>query len=644
MAPSLLAWRPRGKDDGFNLVELIVAMMIIGVVLLLLVGVQISAAVSVTEARKLQQATAIANQAMEQMRSIPWNTLNRGMYSDFLAEAGGDDLVISGSTLDVDPDDTTNATAALRIASAGADQDPASLARPLINEGGSNKQVVKDPSGSGVEFTIKAYVFEPSGVPVDGVVGIAIVAEWEGRRGVARTVVWSEAYRGSGTGCGQSLDTQPFLAACQSFFDASSSSGNVIVGISAIDAPVDPAVTATTQPLIFPTVVSYPTTGYEYTLSMHTASAGASLRSQQVSYADALIEYGGTEWDDGDLTTDIPVSERVRGNAVYTVTATDDSTNPDVAADAPEISVVQPSDAEFEKGISDSSRPSFKIRSDAERMSTLMASTSVTSCLAGVPAGEPCARAYIKNNNTNQLTGSGYLLLTIDGQIFRLSRRLSNLTGSTTAGNTDEAWVARLASMQGSSEIGCTSIVGAGCVAAGATRTNAVLSIGVAVDQPWNEAGSGNGMVYIDAPSGYYNESARVERGAGPTQMSAIPVLSRNGRVNVWNGTGYTSYVITADTSAVWDSAQLTWTHGNYTINATSQVHVLPKVVTASPNPDGKCESQACTVSASVGSIVVVSTYYIQTGVASDAHYLVVTTEVNGASATAAYKAGPSVP
>lgn len=631
MARSLLGRRHKGPDGGFSLIELIVAMVVIGVVLLLLVGVQISAAVSVTEARKLQQATAFANEAVEQMHSIPWNTINKGMYSGFLAAAGGDDLV-DGDYLDI----PGNTPVLLKVAPEGpTDQDPDNLARPLVNEGGSNKQVVEDPSLTGVEFTVKAYVTEPSGADTDGIVGIVVVVEWQGRRGISRTTVWSEAYRGSASGCSQNLDTQPFLAACQSYFDASSSSGSILVGISATDGIADPV------PVVFPT-------GSVYSQSMRTASASASLRSQQVTYVDALAEYGGNFWDDNDPVTDPSYSGVEGAFTVFTAEATDDATNPSVSDDVSIGPFVQDSSQwDTETSVSDSPvTRTFRLRSDYYRSATLKASTT-TSCTPGVPAGEPCAWAHINNDNTSMQSGSGYFWLDFpDGVTIRMSRRLAEVTGSTTVGNTDEAWVARLAYAPGSAEIGCTTIAGAGCVAAGATRTNADLSIGTIHSASWNE-GATQGMVYIEEEPGYgtyYNDSVKVERGAEAGQMTKLPTMTRNGRVNYWTGAGYTHLDVREDTSAVVNTTPITWENADYFVTAFTQVQVLPSVYSASANADGKCEAEACTVTASVGSISMVSTYTLESKATTDTYYLIVTTLVTGPSASASYKAAPGAP
>ena len=627
MTGSLLVRRAKRGDDGFNLVELIVAMMIISVVLLLLVGVQISAARSVTEARRIQQATALANEAVEQMHSIPWNTLSRGMYSGFLAAAGGDPLV-TGGMLTVDSKDGEGSVA-LIIAPPSNNQDLTNPARPLFDEYGSNKQLRSDPSFAGTDFTVKAYVTEPSGADSEGIVGIAVVVEWIGRRGeTTSTTVWSEAYRGSSTSCGNA-DTQPFLSACQSFFEASAVTGNVTVGVSALDP-----LTSLAEPLLFPA------TNPQYTMSMKTASAAANLRSQQVNYVGGVIQFGGNSWDDNTASAAI-----VDGGDVYTLMATDDVTNQSgwILNPAP-LSITQGSIEEAETSISSSS-PSVQVRtrSDFQRTATTMASTT-DSCKVGISAGQPCAISSVANNDTAWNTGSGYLLLTIDGTTFRMSRRLSEGLGVN--GNVDEAWVARLASVPGSSTIGCTTVTGAGCVAAGADRTNAVLDIGKiitgtgTVDQ-WTGNAAAEGMVLIEAGPGclFYEDSVQVERGT--SQTTTAPIVSRCGNLRYWNGVGYSSMTITKDTSAVVDTAPVTWDDGTVTVSATTQVQVQPAVITTVAT-DPECKTDACTVSASTGSISIVSIYHIVWN--SKEHDLIVTTKVTGSNASASYKAAPSAP
>ncbi len=616
----------RDRDAGFSLVELIVAMMVIAVALMVLIAVQIRAAVTVTEARKIQQATAFANEAVEQLHSIPWSILSKGMYADFVSASGGDPYV-QGTNLKVD-----NLTVPLIIAAPGSDgsggsQDLSSAALPLFDTSGKNVQVRDDPSLVGIDFTIRAYVTDSSGGSADGIVGLAVVVSWPEANGQTRhTTIWSEAYRGSAGACGDP-DTQPFLAACQSFLQASSSSGNITVGISALNVDADPA-------NIYPQSLMYPESGTEYTATVRTADAAATVRSQQVTYVDSLVEYGGNTWDDNDPATD----EHNFGYNVHELYATDDLLNQGgwLASPLP-VTTTQNGSEESQTTISHSSSPvELWLRSDYGRIGTLTPSTT-NSCLTGIPAGQACAKSTLSNNSSDWNTGSGYLIVDVDGQAIRASRRLSNESGS--SGNTDLAWVGRFASAPGTSAVGCTSLSGAGCVSAGATRTNAVLDIGTIVGGSW-DGDAPDGMVVIQGDSGcsYYEDSVLVQRGAN--QTTTAPTVSRCGSVKYWNGTGYSTLSLSASTDAVVDSAPVTWTKDIYTVTGTTQVQVLPAVIDNPAPADAACKTAACTVTAQSGAISIVSTYHLAWG--SHEHVLIVTTTITAPSASATYKAAGS--
>ncbi len=510
----------------------------------------------------------------------------------------------------------------------GGSQDLSSAALPLFAKtSGTNKQVRDDPSLVGVDFTIRAYVVDSSGGSADGILGIVVIVSWPEANGVTRhTTIWSEAYRGSASSCGDP-DTQPFLAACQSFLQASSSSGNIAVGISALNVDADPA-------NIYPQSLMYPENGTEFTANVRTADAAATVRSQQVTYVDAIAEYGGNTWDDDDPATD----EHNFGYNVHELYATDDLTNQSgwLASPLP-ISTTQNGSEESQTTIDHSSSPvELWLRSDYARTATLSPSTT-NSCLAGIPAGQACAKATLGNNSSDWNTGSGYLIMNVDGQAIRASRRLSNESGS--SGNTDLAWAARFASAPGTTSVGCTTLAGAGCVSAGATRTNAVLDIGTIVGGSWN-GNAADGMVVIEGRSGcsYYEDSVMVQRGAN--QTTAVPTVSRCGRVRYWNGTGYSTLDLSATTDAVVNTAEVTWTHDVYTVTATTQVQVLPAVIDNPPPADAECRTDACTVTAQSGAISIVSTYHIAWG--SHEHVLIVTTTITAPSASATYKAAGS--
>src|SRR5665648_1192881 len=85
----------RPDDEGFTLVELIVAMFVIAIILTSLAMVQTRAMVTIAQAKERQQATALANQTLEQLRALPWDTLKKGpvSYTHLRAHETRHDLV-----------------------------------------------------------------------------------------------------------------------------------------------------------------------------------------------------------------------------------------------------------------------------------------------------------------------------------------------------------------------------------------------------------------------------------------------------------------------------------------------------------------------------------------------------------------------
>jgi hypothetical protein len=267
--------------------------------------------------------------------------------------------------------------------------------------------------------------------------------------------------------------------------------------------------------------------------------------------------------------------------------------------------------------------------------------------MIGIPDDQPCALASLGNDSV-LLTGSGYLLMEWDdGTIFRLSRRLSDET----PGNVESAWAARFISVTGSTAVGCTTITGAGCVSAGATRTMAPLNIGKVTNNggTWN-GDAANGMVILTGDSArcpasqgvYYGESVMAQR--GPSQTTAAPNVTRCGELQYWDGSGYTPVDIDNSDEPTIDTAPVTWTSGTRTVVGTTQIQILPVYIDNPLPADASCRDSACTVSVSAGTILMVSTYDISwvdgTGTTQE-YVLIVATTVTSPSAQASYKAAP---
>lgn len=87
---------PRGTfrtdDSGFTLIEITLATGIVMTVLVLMAGVLTSGLTSTAVARQRQSADGIANQTLEQVRALPFETLSDGLSTpDLVATAGTSD-------------------------------------------------------------------------------------------------------------------------------------------------------------------------------------------------------------------------------------------------------------------------------------------------------------------------------------------------------------------------------------------------------------------------------------------------------------------------------------------------------------------------------------------------------------------------
>jgi hypothetical protein len=597
-------------------------MMIIGGVLLALIAVQISAAQTIVDARKREQATAIANQAMEQMRAIPWTYLSIGLHTTFKTAAGGDPYV-SGGTVTL-PGESTFRTLKLGT------QDLTKPRPPLFSSTGSNKSVVTDAAVTNTSFTVRSYVLQPV---VGGVntLGLAVIVSWIDKDGnLAETVLESTAYRG--TGCGNPNEA-PYLATCQATFEGVATSGTLSTSVFATTTPDGVSV---------PTPVNLlsPTSDPFMELAMRSASVGVSAQGQQVTSLLAAAQFGGSQKDDADPATE-PLEEGwIRGYATAEVRATDDVTQTGTPTHVASTSLQQSATAESEWTLSDSGTSiDFRSRSDFRRPVTATAS-STTSCKTGIPAGSPCA-AVEMTNNTSLDQGSGYILMNVGSQIFRLSRRVVE---SAPPGNNDHAWIARYTTTPSTADaVGCRPAVsGAGCMATGASRALAKLTIGTVVGGNWTGQAV-DGIVIVEGAAACtgganagFNETVMVQRGS--SQRSTAAVTTRCGQIRYWNGSSYTTQAIGNNPLGTLTSAPVTWTGGGYTVTATATISATG-VSSVPVGPDANCATKPCEIRAQTGAVEVAVVYVIS---GPGTNYAVTSlTTIEGPSAAVTYQEAP---
>lgn len=612
------------REQGFSLVELIVAMFILGLILTLLIGIQISSMVTVAEARKREQATAFANEAMEQMRAIPWAVLASGLDDNY--NDGNVDPNINSSTgrLEVGGVARTVRTSV---------QDTTPEWTPILMDpdgtgytAGSNMQVRQDPSLAGTDFTVRSYVLEPT-VADNSIVTLAAVVNWTGPGGrPSQTVIWSEAFRGDACNSAQQA-VQPFLTGCQAYFSAESASGT-------FSTYVDASMTPPTGP---PTAVNllYPTGDIFYSFYVRSASTSSILQSQQVTNAVGYLQYGATSVDDNNPNTQVSDSGWLNGGLGFELAADNDvasalTTNPsDVTVS------LTGGDENIRYVTTGGTGIDFWARSDYARPGSIDASMT-NSCVTGVPADSGCAHASL-GNNASIASGSAYMIMDIDGNQIRLARRLAE-----SSANSDDAWVARFPTAAATDpSVGCVTNSEPGCVSAGASRSSADVSVGAVIGGDWGGAAP-SGLVRVEGNAGScsrYTESVLVQRGLGFEETD--PISTRCGTVFWWTGTGphggYEAFNLSASTARTEITEPVTATFGGYEVTASAGVTVTG-AVDDEDGTDPDCIDEACIATVDSGSVTITASYTIASTADPTLVYTVTaTTQLSGMRASATY-------
>ncbi len=594
-------------------------MFVIAVVLLAILGVQTSALVTNANSNARQQATSLANGAMEQMRALPWNVLSKGMAYNFVSAAGGDPYVSAGTTFDVDPDDDV-AARTLVVAQAGSNgtngsQDLSSPWPPLYTASGSNKLVNEDTEGRGTEFEMRTYVTEAPEDSSGAAVGIVVVVTWGSLDDgdTETTTLYSTAYAPSG-GCGD-LNNAPFLASCQALFYSQSSSGSVMFAATASEVPAteeDPS-GGVSLPLV-------PGASY-FSLQASTATASARAAGQQFATVDGYAQNGGVIHDDDVAATEPSERGWTTGFGATSLRASNDTVT---AGAAP----ADPSDVSTHgdyalTSVTGTGGWTLNARADDTRDGALRAST-LRACSIGVgasqvPASQPCSASAIDRSSAR----SSYVDLSSAGGTMTLGEvRFDSGVSKETA------WSSRFVEgLAGNANTGCQVLSGAGCTSAGASRSIASVVAGKA---PWDDGAAASGLVEIAD----YSDLVMVQRGT--SQAAAAPTIARSATLRYWTESGYVTQAVTATTSGTWSVAPVTWTSSAGTVTASGEVTVSAQRVKAE-GADPLCSEEACAVSAGSGGIVV-SMQYLVTPTAGDPYVLSLSTTVNGITASASYK------
>ncbi|MFC5999790.1 prepilin-type N-terminal cleavage/methylation domain-containing protein [Quadrisphaera sp. GCM10027208] len=583
------------SDEGFTLVELVVSMFVISVVLLGLMGVQVQALEGVGLAKQRQQATAIANRTMEQLRALPYDTVAAGLNTSDLA---GDPNISSLSGVDsFTPTYDSSISEALQTSTTQA-------TAPLYPH-------VSTQTLGNVSYRVRSYVsrVDPA---ADLGYNLTVVVDWASAvtgGQTKETAIRSRTF--SPTGCSSSsTGTRPFAGPCEAFFysDAGFASGGITVAPLIAGDELVPGSGVTGLEVNLPTL-STRTQNEQITSSQSVATTSAASASTPLG-GGSIGGQSATSAADTD-----PGSGTGNSPGAATVLTYSGPTSMTEGGSSGSFSVAVPSSANG---------------------STLSTTASATS-----PACSDDAGTVVVNNqacsSANVTPDGGFeaeMAVTVGGRDLGPTR-LARVESSTTP-STWRAFGAR-APLPVAGH--CASTTDGGCVVAGARRDFGEVTAGYL---PSLAAGD-------SAPSGFTSmvtvsgagHRASAESGINPAAGSA----SRSGTLVYWTGSGYSTPVDLSTLSTA-QSISLGTATGSYAAGGSSVVEVVlsGQVVVEPPSVtntgSAPCKTTACSTVASAGSVRAVVQYDIYDAGALAASFIV-TTDLGTTIAQTTYKAAP---
>ncbi|WP_062517165.1 prepilin-type N-terminal cleavage/methylation domain-containing protein [Demequina gelatinilytica] len=572
------------RDEGFTLVELIVAMFVIAIVLLSILFVQANALTTNAQSDQRQQATSHANAAMEQMRALPWDVLTRGLSSNFVGASGGDPFVTGASVKLGDPADAATPVYALRVSGTQLGDDETAWP-PLFDTSGSNLTQVQDIAGRGTVFDVRAYVLDADPADASGGsngLGIAVIVSYEGLDSgkTEYTALVSTAYKPNG-GCGNTAES-PFLASCEARFDATSKSGGIV---TRIDASELVTVGPDDELGLGPATEVLPSSGL-WTAESRAVTTGARLASQQYSVVDTYTWHGGLTWDDDDDDT-VPADEGwTTGQGTAKLQASDNFALAEVAEDPADTTSVTGGGTQTFSGLG---WMTLSMRADDGTTGTLRA-TSARSCpvfvnSSSIPATQTCGVSSAGGASDRPVS-----TLSVSGNAITLSKVSSGSSPSS------DAWVGRFSeAIVGNTDTRCFAVANAGCASAGSRMGFSQATFGQS--SSWEDSDAADGLVEISN----YAEILVADRGS--LQLTDVWTATRAAQIRIWNGTDYTTIVVDADTNGTWSAPAVTFETSNAVVTATAELLVSP--TTSQTTGASPCKTEACAVSLTSGLITV---------------------------------------
>jgi len=599
--------RHSAAEAGFTIIEMMVAIIVIAVGLLGLMAVQVRSIGTVALAGQRQTATGLANQVMEQMRSLPYGTLTGGLACTDVASDPTNIAVTSAGT---------NCVARFRPSY------DTTIDEVLVTTSGSqvaplnpHVQPLTTTKVKSTQYTVRVYISRVNPDPnVDAGYWLSVVSSWASSVTGGQTKLFaarSQVY--SPKGC-LATTTHPFSGPCQAYHysDAGSSTGGVTVTATRAGQAIVDGLTTVSSLAGLPGLASRVQS--EQVLTSQSEVTTSSFKT--VSTAAATASGGGS-------------------SAVSSADTDPSSGTANSPASASSASQTSPSTANDNGG-------GAQLAVDAGSSGT----GSTLSTVAAVPSPECRDDAGVLINNGEACSSSSFTVGAAAATTLRLnSLGVRSMTlGSIDAGPTVwRSWGGR--SRTGTADH-CTGTSGAGCIGAGVRRSLGTVTAGKLADL--NGGDRITNALGMDVSSAFasgatpmvsvtgYTDRASTESGINPKAS----VRSRTGSLTYWSGSGFAPAVNLATVGTTTLSIpEVTGRYGTTTVAVSGQVVITAPGDTVSGSTP--CLAAACGVTARAGTVRVDLTYVIASGGVVTGAFTV-SVDLGATLAQTNYKAAPS--
>lgn len=192
------------REDGFTLIEAVVAMGVVFTALVMLASMTVNVARDLAFARQRQAANGIANQLLEDVRGLAYATLEKGLSTSDLP---GDPMIVGcadGPYFEVCPPDP------------GAEKIVASPSLPDVAPLVPHRGTFGAPDYP-TTYAWSVYVTEANDAPEAGAYRVTSLVTWENAQRGGTGEVQAQTLVFSPEGC-VNPSTHPFAAPCESFY------------------------------------------------------------------------------------------------------------------------------------------------------------------------------------------------------------------------------------------------------------------------------------------------------------------------------------------------------------------------------------------------------------------------------------------